>query len=456
MLCGLSVVSGPAFALPCCVLLHWPVVYLPIAYLPVSWLSFFQSLSRLLSRLGSRLPTLPPFARLVIAQISIHACMTGMRMAAPLLALQQGHSPAAVGVLLALFALTQIFLSLPAGRYADRHGLRRPVLLSVCAATLGGAVAAGWPSYMALCLAALLAGGAAGSALIALQRHVGLMAHSASERRRVFSWLAIGPAFSNFIGPLVAGVMIDHAGSTPASEMGFRSAFALLALLPLGAWYWVRDVRELPSRTAPDGTPPGTAWDLLQNRGFRRLLLTNWALSSCWDVHTFVVPILGHERGLSASVIGTILGGFAIAAAVVRIVIPLLADRVREWNLLIAAMLLSSVLFLAYPFMPDAWWMGGCSVALGLTLGSVQPMLMSLIHQITPEHRHGEALGLRLMTINASSVTMPVIFGSIGTVVGVSALFWGVALLVGAASRLPWLLGRQDMPAVLTHEDRKG
>jgi hypothetical protein len=46
----------------------------------------------------------------------------------------------------------------------------------------------------------------------------------------------------------------------------------------------------------------------LQNRGFRRLLLMNWALSSCWDVHTFVVPILGHERGLSASVIGTILG----------------------------------------------------------------------------------------------------------------------------------------------------
>ena len=52
---------------------------------------------------------------------------------------------------------------------------------------------------------------------------------------------------------------------------------------------------------------------------FRRLLFVNWLQSSCWDVHTFVLPILGHERGLSASVIGSILGAFAIAAAVIRV-----------------------------------------------------------------------------------------------------------------------------------------
>ena len=71
----------------------------------------------------------PELARLIVAQICLHACMAGTRMAAPLLALREGHSEAAVGVLLALFALTQVFLSLPAGRYADRHGLRRPGLM---------------------------------------------------------------------------------------------------------------------------------------------------------------------------------------------------------------------------------------------------------------------------------------------------------------------------------------
>ena len=79
----------------------------------------------------------PALARLIAGQVFLHSCMAGTRMAAPLLALRQGHSEAAVGVLLALFALTQVFLALPAGRYADRHGLRRPVGFSVIAATIG-------------------------------------------------------------------------------------------------------------------------------------------------------------------------------------------------------------------------------------------------------------------------------------------------------------------------------
>ena len=63
--------------------------------------------------------------------------MAGMRMAAPLLALRNGQSEAAVGVLLSCFALTQIFLSIPAGRYADRHGFKRPMMLGVLVASLG-------------------------------------------------------------------------------------------------------------------------------------------------------------------------------------------------------------------------------------------------------------------------------------------------------------------------------
>ena len=51
----------------------------------------------------------PELARIILAQICLHACMAGTRMAAPLLALREGYSPAAVGVLLALFALTQVF-----------------------------------------------------------------------------------------------------------------------------------------------------------------------------------------------------------------------------------------------------------------------------------------------------------------------------------------------------------
>ncbi|MES2878427.1 MAG: MFS transporter, partial [Pseudomonadota bacterium] len=141
-------------------------------------------------------------ARLIAGHICLHACMAGMRMAAPLMALREGFSPLAVGFLLALFALTQVFLALPAGRYADRHGLKRPVGFSVLAATTGALLAVAFPVFGVLCFTALLTGGATGVASIALQRHVGRAAQNATELKKVFSWLAIGPAVSNFMGPL--------------------------------------------------------------------------------------------------------------------------------------------------------------------------------------------------------------------------------------------------------------
>ncbi len=383
---------------------------------------------------GGAPATLRTLARLIAAQVCIHAAMTGMRMAAPLLALRAGHGPASVGFLLALFALTQVFLALPAGRYADRHGLRRPVLLSVVAASAGAAVALVHPAYAALCVAALLTGGASGVATIAVQRHVGRAVHGAAQLRSVFSWLALGPAISNFIGPFSAGLLIDHAGREPGTLLGFRTSFALMALFPLCAWLLVRAVRDLPAVVAPAGGPRPRTWDLLADERFRRLLVVNWLLSSCWDVHTFVVPLLGHERGLSASSIGTILGAFAVAAAAIRLVIPLVAERLREATVVAGAMVAAALLFGAYPLMPTAWTMGACSVLLGLALGSVQPMVMSLLHQITPEHRHGEALGLRVMAINASSVAMPLLFGSVGAAIGVAGLFWIVGASVGLGS----------------------
>ena len=379
-------------------------------------------------------------ARLILAQICLHACMAGMRMAAPLLALRQGYSPLAVGVLLALFALMQVILALPAGRFADRHGLRRPVSYSVLAAVSGAAAAVAFPVFPVLCLAALLTGGASGAAVIALQRHVGRAAAGALQLRQVFSWLSIGPAVSNFIGPFSAGLLIDHAGAAPDSLFGYRAAFFLMAVLPLASWFLVRPTRELPALIAVHKSMRPNALDLLREPMFRRLMLVNWFLSSAWDVHTFVVPVLGFERGLSASSIGSILGAFAVAAACIRLLMPLLAAHLREWRVLAASMLATAALFGVYPLMRSALGMGICSVLLGLALGMVQPMIMSMLHQITPEARHGEALGLRLMAINGSSVLMPLLFGWAGALVGIAGVFWVTGSVVGLGSRAAWLL----------------
>lgn len=113
-----------------------------------------------------------------------------------------------------------------------------------------------------LCLAALLTGGASGAVVIAVQRHAGRVTHDAVALKKVFSWLAIGPAISNFIGPFSTGLLIDHANfGGEGSTMGYRVAFGLLALVPVLAWSWVRHTQELPPVRAPIGgrsSMPGT------------------------------------------------------------------------------------------------------------------------------------------------------------------------------------------------------
>jgi len=379
-------------------------------------------------------------ARLITGQIFLHASMTGMRLATPLLALQQGYSAVAVGVLLALFSITQVFMAIPAGRFTDRHGLKKPIRISVVIALVGATASIFWPVFPVLCFGALATGGATGFAVIALQRHVGRMSADANQLKERFSWLAIGPSVSNFIGPFFAGLLIDHAGAVPADADGFRAAFVMLAIMPLVAWYWIRNVKEQAMEPVHPEHANARVWDLLKDPLMRRLLLVNWLLSSCWDVHTFAVPVLGHERGLSASAVGTILGSFAVASALIRVVLPWIARRLQEYRLLTGAMVLAGLIFAIYPFVESAFAMGVCSVCLGFVLGVVQPMIMSTLHQITPSHRQGEALGLRFMAVNASSVVMPLIFGAAGAVAGISAVFWVLGAGVAGGSPLAWRL----------------
>ena len=388
----------------------------------------------------------PDLARLIAGQMFLHACMAGARMAIPLLALKQGFSAVAVGALLALFALSPMFLALPAGRYSDRRGLQKLMRVSVVLAAAGVFLSAVWPIFPVMCISALAVGGATGMVLIALQRHVGRMASDPAELKVAFSWLSLGPAVSNFLGPVMAGLLIDYAGPSAGDVSGFRWAFLLMAVFPWLTWYWVRQVPELPLSPALNNAQPRRALDLLAEPMMRRLLGVNWLLSSCWDVHTFVVPVLGHERGYSASVVGGILGAFALASAFIRVCLPFISRHVKEHQIITLAMAFTGLIFVFYPLMPTPLAMGACSVLLGLVLGTVQPLIMSTLHQITPPHRQGEALALRLMSINASSVLMPMVFGAAGAVAGVALVFWVVGAAVGTGSRLAWHLRPNHAP----------
>ncbi|MFO1219868.1 MAG: MFS transporter [Burkholderiaceae bacterium] len=375
-------------------------------------------------------PLGPTLVALIASQLGLHSAMAGLRMAAPLLALREGSSAMAVGVLMSLFAVAPVMLALRAGRMADKHGFHRPVKWAVAFTLLGmgtaiaGTLWSGQLQFLALGVAATLAGAGTNVGLISIQRTAGQTAMDSVQRMRVFSWLGMAPSMSNVIGPVLTGLVIDAAG--------FRVAFAVLLLLPIVTLLAARRVPRKPP--APRRSADTTAWDLLQLPGMKRLLMVNLLLSACWDVHTFAVPVLGHDQGFSASTIGLILGSFTLAVTGVRLLIPLIAHRMREVEVLRAAMIGTGLIFAAYPFAGSPWAMGALAMGLGVTLGSVQPMIMSGLHHLSPDTRHGEAIALRSIVINLSSSVLPLVFGLAGAAVGVAALFWSVGSATAAGS----------------------
>ncbi|HET7867099.1 MAG TPA: MFS transporter [Burkholderiaceae bacterium] len=362
---------------------------------------------------------------LLTAFVCVHASMAATRVTAMLLIIKQGQPQWMVGGLLSLYAVAPILLSLWAGRLADRHGFHRPVAVGLGMAFTGACTALVSQHVAALALASLLSGGAIAVAAVAIQREAGLLARSAGELKRVFSWVALGPAVSNSLSPVISGLLIDH--------LGYGAGFAFAALLPLLAMAAATRIPRTPHLAGAQEVAHEPAWTLLRIPALRNLLIVNMALSSSWDAHTFAMPIIGHLRGLSASSIGFVLGAFAVAATAVRLTISTWTEHFDEMLALRAAMAVTTAVLAVYAWLPGMAGLLCGSAVLGLALGAVQPMVLATLHQATPTARHGQALGLRMLCTNGMTIFLPLCFGMLSAATSPAAPLWLMALLVVAA-----------------------
>jgi predicted MFS family arabinose efflux permease len=276
--------------------------------------------------------------------------------------------------------------------------------------------------------------------------------------KKVFSWLGIAPSLSNVIGPMLAGLLIDATG--------FAGACAAMALLPLGSLLCAARVpvelapgtQAAPAAARPNA-PPKTSSNASPNAspnssrhgvlalfalpGVGGILLANWFFSTAWDLHTFLVPLMGHHNGLSASAIGTVLGVFALAVTAIRLIVPLIAERLTERHVMSGAMLVIGAVFAVYPWATTVGTMAMCAVVLGLAQGIVQPMILSTLHQLAPPDQQGEVIALRSAVINLSSAILPLVFGVLGGALGPALLFRVMGGLLWAGAWLPQRLARR-------------
>jgi MFS family permease len=355
----------------------------------------------------------------------VHIAISGGRIAVTLTALKLERSTFEVGILIAVFALLPAMFSVKAGQLIDRIGPWQPMRASAISVIVGTTLPFVWQDLTALIIAAICIGTGHMTFQIAVQRQMGQ--GTAEEKLRNFSWLSLCLATSGLIGPLVAGLSIDH--------LGYRFTFALLALPPIISLTGLYQMRQYLLASHKKSSLPKeqrSVMDLLAIPQLRRVFAANMLLSSAWDTHMFVVPIFGVGIGLSATTIGFILASFAAATIIVRIGIPFIQRHLRPWQLIHIAMAAAGINYLIYPLFSQVWVLTILSFALGLALGSTQPGILALLQQHAPPGRAGEAFGVRMALINTCQVSLPLAFGALGTLMGVMPLFWISAFSLGA------------------------
>lgn len=374
---------------------------------------------------------------LIAAQVSLHAGITGMRVIGPLILLQAGAGAAQVGVLLASFALGPIAIAWWVGGHVDARGYRPPMAIALAlgfAAPLlgcGASLLDGPARFALLCAAGALGGAAANAGLITLQRTAARMAYDAAGLRGTFAWVGLAPSASNVLGPLAAGVLHDLIGP--------RGALLALLVFPLIGAAIARSARPPAPPEARAATARVTLRQLLRNPTVRRMMIVDGLATGGWDAHAFFVPTLGYARGLSATSIGAIYGLFAAGVVLVRALMPWVAHRLSEPVVLTVSLIASAVVFALYPLGESATYMAGCALALGMSIGISQPMVLSTMHQAVEDAQRGSVIALRTMWVSANAVALPVVLGTALAAVGPSALLWSIAALIGsgaAAARL--------------------
>lgn len=366
---------------------------------------------------------IPDSLRLAVLLTVSHSAFAGGRLAISLNALHLQASALTVGLLMSLMMVLSTFVAVPVGRWVDRAGYLKPTLIGLGGVVAGEALAASVSSLAGLAVTAVLVGTGFTLAHVAVNNAIGQLA-GAGGRTRAFGLLGVGFSASALVGPLTAGLAIDH--------LGYRGAFALLACLPLLASCAL--LGHLP-RVLPEPVERRTSGgvrELLRLPALRTVLIVSATISAGWDLFTFLVPLHGARNGLSASAIGLVAGAFGIGSALVRLALPWLARRVPEWRLVGSALLLASLGYFVMPFCTGAATLLPLALALGLVLGCGQPIVMSLLHVTAPPSRTGEAVGLRAAITSGGQMVLPLAFGAFGAALGMLPMFWIAATALGA------------------------
>jgi predicted MFS family arabinose efflux permease len=284
---------------------------------------------------------------------------------------------AGVAMLASSYFWGYTLMQIPAGLLVDRYGVKRVVLLSMAASSIGSAAFALAPNLFDVFIARLIV--ACGDALV-FTALLKLVAQNFSDER--FGFMSGISQVSGYLGGVVATTPL----AAGVSGFGWRACFIFIACVGAANLAFA-SVTLKPAAAAQNGK---TLASVLRASGRALTQVPNWGCAMTFASHFAVVttlsgvwgiPMVAHVFNISPSAAGAPLLAFMIGNAAGSVFLGHAADRVAVLDTALGFICLLRMLLIAMLLPPLAHALGFLYVGivfavLGLVAGGTVPLVL--------------------------------------------------------------------------------
>ncbi|MGE7604048.1 MFS transporter [Peribacillus sp. NPDC097675] len=353
--------------------------------------------------------------------------ITGIKPVVSIYAYSLGHSPQEISMIIASSAIFPAILALKIGKWVDHIGTRPIVIIGNVMFMVALLLSAIYPSFLTFLIQLAMVGIASTCLMLCLQKRIGNLGGNID--RAVANYSLFG-SIGAMVGPTMSSYLYDSYGYQSciffnitliaialSSEMGMKDADGNNLLKTSGNQQSNLIVRE-------------SIWKLMRNRDMRNAMLIGGLLFSNRELFSVYFPLLAENMDISPTMTGILLSLSGLTMLIIRFTQTSLVHSFGRMKILTWSIFVTAVIYLITPISPSIVVLFVLIGIVGAGFGLAQPLSTSAVLEATLPERRGEVLGAQMMINRVSQFAIPLIFGGIGGLIGVSAIFWGSGLVL--------------------------
>ncbi len=367
---------------------------------------------------------------LMFSQVALSSVrpMTSYRL------LALGESPSVIGWISALYAIAPLALALPAGRVASRGFAAWLAVIGSVLFTIGCVGLAFGETVAQLAAVSVLLGAGNLGQMIGYQTLIAAESQEA-DYDRDFGWYTAGASLGQLVGPLLGAMIFEHFGQglrgTTAANLASGVAGGiglLLSMLLLGA------AGQRILRRQASSKRHARVHEALRNPGAAASMYVSLIIVSTVDLLSVYLPVLGAQRGWSASFVGLLLAIRAAFSLLARLILGVLVARASRRAILSFTVMVTAVLCAIMPAVNHHAALVVVMAVLGLGMGVSQPVSLAWTVATVPPQARSTAIALRLMGNRLGQVVLPAATSVFVVIGGAASPFWLLGALLASSA----------------------